>query len=134
MKQKNNVHFFLLNFLAIFPHGKTAVYDLRSEIKAEFTEVGTFASQYFIDGKLHITHDTDNKNFKRAFIVTLQDANTSLKNGNKTTEGLSIPAATSDALNLLQEPFGLIFKESGEVTIVLLNLFNNLSYKYNYNM
>ncbi|CAG5097527.1 Protein of unknown function [Cotesia congregata] len=101
----------------IFPYGKSLIFRYNSEVKADFTEVRTSASHYFIDGQFHITHDTGNQNFDRAFIVTLQNAIISLKNGNKTSEETSYPTGTSDALKVLQGPFGLIFAESGNNTI-----------------
>ncbi|XP_044581426.1 uncharacterized protein LOC123262983 [Cotesia glomerata] len=104
----------------IFPYGKTISFYYHSEIKAEFTEVDTSAFYYFINGKFHITHDTDNKNFDRAFIVTLQNASIMLKNRNKSSEETSFPTGPSNALKILQGPFGLIFAESGNLDSVTI--------------
>ncbi|KAK2584789.1 hypothetical protein KPH14_007107 [Odynerus spinipes] len=100
---------------AHFPHGKTLVYKYYADIKAGTIEPVPYASQFALDGILYIKHDTTDPTLNNAYYVTLSNVKFGLHNGQATHfQRVDTFHPILEAAKVLQDPFLIVFDESGK--------------------
>lgn len=109
----------MVHCLALFPYGKTLVYDYHGSVKAGSTE-GPFNSQYILHGKFYITHYTSDTSVKNAFIATFKHLTTDLHNG-KSSEQTPSFTSIPQVAKVIEEPFLMIFNKWNQVRLPLFH-------------
>ncbi|XP_057329949.1 uncharacterized protein LOC130670548 [Microplitis mediator] len=103
------------NFIttALFPPGKTLVYDYNGDVKAGVMESTPYASQYSIKGYFHITYHSSEPNI---YIVALKNATTGRHNRKAAHfEKTSFYTPIPDTAKVIEDPFLIFLNESGEL-------------------
>ncbi|XP_057329191.1 uncharacterized protein LOC130670035 [Microplitis mediator] len=103
--------------LSLFPdENKTIVFDYYGDVKAGLSSPA-YASQFSMKGKFHITRYVSDINLENAYILTLKNATAGLQNGKaEYFEHTKFFTALQEAAKIIEEPFLVIFKQSGELT------------------
>ncbi|CAK9819554.1 vit-2 [Anthophora quadrimaculata] len=111
----------LLGLLAValatpahFPHGKTLTYKYNVDVKAGMIDPAPFASQFGIEGLLHVKHDVTDPTLQNAYYVALTDVKHALHNGHvHQHEHLSVMQPITDDSKAIQNPFLIVYDETG---------------------
>ncbi|KOC66503.1 Vitellogenin [Habropoda laboriosa] len=98
--------------VAHFPHGKTVTYKYRADAKAGMMNPAPFASQFGIEGLLHVKHDVTDPTLRHAYYVALTDVKHALHNGHN-IDHLSVTQPIHDLSKDIEIPFLIVYDEVG---------------------
>lgn len=106
------------NFIsAQFPHGKVVVYKYYGDVKAGIIEPAAYASQFALQGYVHVKHDTSNPQLKNAFYVSLTDLKSGMFNGKAVHyQQTQVLKPIKDDAKAIEKPFLIIFDQAGKVS------------------
>ncbi|XP_017887185.1 uncharacterized protein LOC108629205 [Ceratina calcarata] len=105
---------------AHFPHGKVVTYQYIADAKAGVVEPSLHASQFGIEGLLHIHHDVTDPTLRNAYYVTLTDVKHGMHNGHMDPDHMPVTHPIADVANAIQNPFLIVFDENGHLQGVKL--------------
>lgn len=104
---------------APFPHGKTVVYKYYGDAKAGIIEPAPYASQFALEGDLHVKHDNSDPTLKNAYYVALLNVKTGMHNGVAAHyQRTKVLKPIVDAAKAIEKPFLIVYGDDGKVSVV----------------
>ncbi|XP_043288151.1 uncharacterized protein [Venturia canescens] len=107
---------------AQFPHGKIVVFKYYGDVKAGIIEPGAYASQFALQGSVHVKHDTSDPQLKNAFYVSLTDVRSGMFNGKAAHyQPTQVLKPIKETAKAIETPFLIVFDEAGKLEGVKLS-------------
>ena len=107
----------LNKFSAPFPHGKSIVYKYYGDVKAGIIEPAPYASQFALEGDLHVTHDDSDTSLNNAFYAVLLNVRSGMHNGVAAHyQRTKVLTPIDQAAKAIEQPFLIIYDDNGIVS------------------
>uniref|UniRef100_A0A348G627 Very high density protein 1 n=1 Tax=Odontomachus monticola TaxID=613454 RepID=A0A348G627_ODOMO len=98
-----------------FPAGKTVIYKYYADVKAGVIEPAQYASQFALNGQLHIKKDVSDPALRNAYYVKLQDVKYGMYNGMSAHhQPIEVVHELGEAAQQIQDPFLVVYDRSGK--------------------